>query len=72
MSELIRGEIDGAPLTDEQLVSYCELLVEAGNETTRNAISGGLLAFSEHRGEWEKLRSVPSCCPTPSRRSCAG
>jgi len=56
VSELIRGEIDGEPLTEEQLVSYCELLVEAGNETTRNAISGGLLAFSEHRGEWEKLQ----------------
>src|SRR4029077_15058724 len=56
VSELIRAEIDGAPLTGEQLVSYCELLVEAGNETTRNAVSGGLLAFSEHRGEWEKLR----------------
>jgi cytochrome P450 len=59
VSELIRGEIDGAPLTEEQLVSYCELLVEAGNETTRNAISGGLLAFSEHRGEWEKLQDDP-------------
>ena len=59
VSELIRGEIDGAPLTEEQLVSYCELLVEAGNETTRNAISGGLLAFCEHRGEWEKLQDHP-------------
>ena len=73
VSELIRGEIDGAPLTEEQLVSYCELLVEAGNETTRNAISGGLLAFSEHRGEWEKLQAHPrSCCRTRWRRSCAG
>lgn len=63
VSELIRGEIDGAPLTDEQLVSYCELLVEAGNETTRNAISGGLLAFCEHRDEWEKLRSRPELMP---------
>jgi cholest-4-en-3-one 26-monooxygenase len=34
-------------------------MVEAGNETTRNAISGGLLAFCEHRGEWEKLRAHP-------------
>ncbi len=59
VSELIRGEVDGLPLTEEQLVSYCELLVEAGNETTRNAVSGGLLAFCEHRGEWEKLRSQP-------------
>jgi len=42
-----------------QLLLYCELIVEAGNETTRNAISGGLLAFSEHRGEWEKLCGRP-------------
>ncbi len=59
VSELIRGEIDGKRLTKEQLIFYCELLVEAGNETTRNAISGGLLAFCEHRGEWEKLRGRP-------------
>jgi len=63
VSELIQAEIDGAPLTGEQLVSYCELLVEAGNETTRNAVSGGLLAFSEHRGEWEKLRERPELLP---------
>jgi len=59
VSELIEAEVDGARLNAEQLVSYCELLVEAGNETTRNAVSGGLLAFSEHRGEWEKLRERP-------------
>ncbi|HVO23393.1 MAG TPA: cytochrome P450 [Candidatus Margulisiibacteriota bacterium] len=56
VSELIRARIDGTPLTERQLLSYCELMVEAGNETTRNAVSGGLLAFCEHRGEWEKLR----------------
>src|SRR5215831_3896563 len=43
MSELLASEMGGQPLTEEQLVSYCELLVEAGNETTRNAISGGFL-----------------------------
>jgi cytochrome P450 len=41
-------------------VTYCELLVEAGNETTRNAISGAFLAFCEHPGEWEKLRAQPA------------
>jgi cytochrome P450 len=63
VSELIRGEVDGEPLSEEQLISYCELLVEAGNETTRNAVSGGLLAFSEHPGEWEKLRERPELLP---------
>jgi cytochrome P450 len=63
VSELLRATIDGAPLTEIQLLSYCELMVEAGNETTRNAISGGLLAFSQHRGEWEKLRAHPELLP---------
>jgi cholest-4-en-3-one 26-monooxygenase len=63
VSELIQGEVDGRPLTERQLIFYCELLVEAGNETTRNAISGGLLAFCEHRGEWENLRSHPELLP---------
>jgi cytochrome P450 len=63
VSELIRGEVDGAPLDEEQLVSYCELFVEAGNETTRNAISGGLLAFCDNPGEWEKLRANPALLP---------
>ena len=63
VSELLRGSIDGAPLTEEQLLSYCELFVEAGNETTRNAISGGLLAFCAHPGAWEKLRGDPELLP---------
>jgi len=63
VSHLIGAEIDGEPLTEEQLLMYCELIVEAGNETTRNAISGGLLAFAEHRAEWEKLREHPELMP---------
>ena len=63
VTELMRAEIDGTPLTAEELVSYCELLVEAGNETTRNAISGGLLALIEHPAEWAKLRADPELVP---------
>jgi cholest-4-en-3-one 26-monooxygenase len=59
VSELVRAEVGGAPLTAEQLVSYCELIVEAGNETTRNAISGALLAFCEHPATWHQLQDQP-------------
>ncbi len=62
-TELLRGTINGEPLTGEQLLSYCELFVEAGNETTRNAISGGLLAFCERPAAWEKLRADPDALP---------
>jgi cholest-4-en-3-one 26-monooxygenase len=63
VSELIGSTFNGAPLTRPQLVAYCELLVEAGNETTRNAISGGLLAFCENGEQWEKLRECPELLP---------
>ncbi len=59
VSGLLTGTVDGAPLNEEQLLSYCELFVEAGNETTRNAISGGLLAFCENRDQWDALRGDP-------------
>jgi cytochrome P450 len=34
---------------------FCLTLLVAGNETTRNLISGGALAFSEHPAQWERL-----------------
>jgi cholest-4-en-3-one 26-monooxygenase len=63
VSELIQAEIEGNPLTQLQLALYCELLVEAGNETTRNAISGGLLAFSESPDQWKAMREHPELLP---------
>jgi cytochrome P450 len=63
VSGFIRAEIDGEPLTASELLSYCELMVEAGNETTRNAISGGLIAFHDHRDEWARLRERPEMLP---------
>lgn len=57
ISVVLEGRIDGEPLTPEQVLAYCELFIEAGNETTRNAISGALIAFCEHPGEWERLRA---------------
>jgi cytochrome P450 len=63
VSDLLHADLEGKPLTEEQVLSYCELMVEAGNETTRNAISGGLLAFCEHRDQWERLRVHPELLP---------
>ncbi len=63
VTELIQSEIDGAPLTRPQLLAYCELLVEAGNQTTRDAIAGGMQAFCEHPAQWDRLRTRPELLP---------
>lgn len=56
MSHLAAARIDGEYLHAHELLSYLFLLVLARNETTRNATTGGLLAFIENPREWERLR----------------
>ena len=48
-----------ADLSDDELLMFLCVLVVAGNETTRNAISGGMRAFSEFPSEKEKLLANP-------------
>jgi cytochrome P450 len=47
-SQLLNAELDGEALTDQELASFFVLLVAAGNETTRNAISHGMKALTDH------------------------
>jgi cytochrome P450 len=55
-SELVNAEVDGERLSDQELGSFFVLLVVAGNETTRNAISHGMKAlcdYPEQRAIWQ-------------------
>ena len=47
-SVLLQAEVDGERLTPAELGSFFNLLVAAGNETTRNAISWGLVLLTQH------------------------
>jgi cytochrome P450 len=54
-SSLVEAEVDGERLTSSEIASFFILLVVAGNETTRNAISHGVLAmtrYPEQRDKW--------------------
>ena len=51
-------------LDDYELLMFLVLLVVAGNETTRNALSGGLLAFSRFPEERDRLIADPSLMDT--------
>ena len=59
-SVIANAEIGGAPMPDFELYSYLALLIVGGNETTRNAISGGLVALLENPQEWARLQTEPS------------
>ena len=60
LSAVVQGRIDGAPLADLELLSYYFLLVVAGNETTRNAMTGGIQCFLDNPREWRKLATDPA------------
>jgi cytochrome P450 len=55
ISQLVHEDLDGDRLSDDELAMFLNQLLVAGNETTRNAISGGLVAFSEHPEQWPRL-----------------
>ena len=53
-TSLVEAEVDGDRLTSSEIASFFILLVVAGNETTRNAISHGVLALSRYPAERDK------------------
>jgi cytochrome P450 len=59
VSVLANARPGGSEVPPFELLSYYFLLVIAGNETTRNAMSGGLLALSQNPGELAKLGKDP-------------
>ena len=64
VSRLVHAEVDGDRLTDAEYANFFQVLVFAGNETTRTAISQGMLAFVEHADEQERLHADPSLVDT--------
>lgn len=59
VSALATTEIEGDGLTGPELATQCALLLAAGNETTTNLISNGVLALLRHPDQLEALRSQP-------------
>jgi cholest-4-en-3-one 26-monooxygenase len=55
MSALTQVELEGERLSDMELELFFLLLTVAGNETTRNLMSGALHAFFQFPDQWQRL-----------------
>lgn len=64
ISMLSSVEIDGDRLTDDELAMFLNQILVAGNETTRNTISGGLVALAENPDQWARLVADRSLIPS--------
>jgi cytochrome P450 len=56
---LARAEIDGVHLSDPEILMFCVTLLAAGNETTRNLISGGSLLLMQNPDQKRRLLAEP-------------
>ena len=72
ISAIATAAVDGDELTDDELAMFLVQLLVAGNETTRNLLSGGLLALADEPAQWARLRDDRAPCRPRSRSCCGG
>jgi cholest-4-en-3-one 26-monooxygenase len=53
VNSLVHADVDGQSLSEDEFDLFFLMLIVAGNETTRNAITHGMTAFFDHPGQWE-------------------
>ena len=59
MSLFAKLEVDGQRIPEIDVLTFCLIIVIAGNETTRNGTTGGMLAFIENPDQMRKLVRNP-------------
>jgi cholest-4-en-3-one 26-monooxygenase len=57
VTTLIEADVDGHKLSDDEFGFFVVLLAVAGNETTRNSITQGMMAFTDFPDQWELFKN---------------
>ncbi|MFZ1175674.1 MAG: cytochrome P450 [Mycobacterium sp.] len=57
VTTLIQADADGQRLSEAEFGMFVVTLAVAGNETTRNSITQGMMAFTDHPDQWELFKS---------------
>ena len=64
VSMLVHDPVDGERLNDGELLMFLGQLLVAGNDTTRNLLSGGLVALAVHTEQWDRMLDDRALIPT--------
>src|SRR3954463_12678825 len=57
VTKLVQADVEGHKLTDDEFGFFVILLAVAGNETTRNSITQGMMAFTDFPDQWELFKA---------------
>ena len=69
VTTLIQADIDGEKLSDDEFGFFVIMLAVAGNETTRNSITHGMIAFAQQPRSVGAVQEGTSRRPPPTRSS---
>jgi cytochrome P450 len=64
ISSLSVAEVDGERLSEPELLSFCTLLLAAGQETTKNLIANAIVCLTDHPKSMDRLVREPTLIPT--------
>jgi cholest-4-en-3-one 26-monooxygenase len=64
ISQLVTLEVDGERLTDDEYTNFFRLLIFAGNETTRTAMSHMALQIAQYPEQFARLKAEPELIDT--------
>jgi cytochrome P450 len=64
LTRLAVAEVEGERLTGKEILSFFQLLLVAGSETTTNLIGNAILCLLEHPGQLARLQSAPGLLPS--------
>lgn len=56
VTKLLQADVEGHKLSDDEFGFFVILLAVAGNETTRNSITQGMMAFADHPDQWDLFK----------------
>jgi cholest-4-en-3-one 26-monooxygenase len=56
VTKLVQADVEGHKLTDDEFGFFVIILAVAGNETTRNSITQGMMAFTDFPDQWELFK----------------
>ena len=64
LTRLVGAEVDGERLTEKEILSFFQLLLLAGSETTTNLIGNAVLCLAENPDQFGRLRAAPDLLPS--------
>lgn len=64
ITSLSKAEVDGEQLSEKELINFCNLLLVAGQETTKNLLANAILCFTDHPDAMDQLLREPALMPS--------